>query len=107
MTLSLSMKVFDLHDKQGRLHAFEVSNLRIWRRGVVKVVKTIPSATITRVPLRFLSWFREEEFCEFTIGEKRFVALEPFGDNSRYLIAARPAGWCAELQLIRDKFAAY
>jgi hypothetical protein len=99
------MKIFDLRDKEGRLHAFEVHNTLLGRRGLLAVVKTIPGATITRKPLHLLSWFREEEFCEFTIGDRLFVAWEPFGDSSRYWIGTKPPGWCAELLLVRDAFA--
>lgn len=101
------MKTLDLLDKEGRLHAFEVENLLLGRRRVVKIVKTIPGVKITREPLRFLSWSREEEFCEFVVGDRRFVAWEPFGDNSRYWIGARPPGSCPELQIVRDAFIAW
>jgi hypothetical protein len=99
------MKTFDLYDKEGRLHAFEVHNALLGRRGLLAVVKAIPGATITRKPLLLFSWFREEEFCEFTIGDLLFVACEPFGDNSRYWIGAKQPGWCAELPAVRDAFA--
>jgi hypothetical protein len=79
------VKTFDLLDADGRLHAFEVENFPLGRRGLVRVVKTVPGATIIRKPSRLFSWFREEEFCEFAVGNRRFVADEPFGDNSRYI----------------------
>lgn len=100
------MKTFDQIDQEGRLHSFEVGAF-IGRRGVVMVVGTIPGAKLLRKPLRFLSWFREDEFCEFAVGDRLFVAEEPFGDNSRYWIATRPAGWCPELTIVRDAFLAW
>ena len=98
------MKTFDLHDKEGRLHAFEISNSGIGRRGVLKVVRAIPGARVTREPMRFLSWFREDEFCEFVLNDRTFIAQEPFGDNSRYWIGTRPPGWCPELNAVREAF---
>jgi hypothetical protein len=98
------MKTFDLYDKDGRLHAFEVNNALLGRRGLLAVVKRIPGATIIRRPLPLFSWFREEVFCEFSIGDRKFVAWEPFGDSSRYWIGTEPPGWCAELPLVRDAF---
>jgi|SRR5580658_4983966 hypothetical protein len=100
----MTVKTFDLLDADGRLHAFEVENFPLGRRGLVRVITTIPGATIIRKPLRLFSWFREEDFCEFTIGAKRFVANEPFGDNSRYWIGTIPPGWCAEITTVRDAF---
>jgi hypothetical protein len=99
------MKTFDLRDQEGRLCAFEVHNALLGGRGLLAVVKTIPSVTITRKPLLLFSWFREEDSCEFTIGDRLFVAWEPFGDNSRYWIGPKLPGSCAELQLVRDAFA--
>ena len=101
------MRTFDVLDEGGRLHAFEVENFPLGRRGLVRVVKTISGATIIRKPLRLFSWFREEEFCEFAVGERRFVACEPFGDNSRYLIGTIPPGSCPEITTVRDAFRAW
>lgn len=98
------MKTFDLYDGYGRLHAFEVNNALLSRRGLLTIVNTIPDVKIIRRPLRFFSWFREEVFCEFSVGERRFVAWEPFGDNSRYWIGAEPPGSCTELLLVQDTF---
>lgn len=101
------MKVFDLIDKEGRLYAFEVWNFGFGRGKVVRVIKTIPGVKITRNPLRFFSWFREEEFCEFSLGTQHFVAWEPFGDNSRYWIGPKSPAPCIELTTVRDAFAAW
>ena len=101
------MNTFDLFDKDGRLYAFEVENLQLGRRGLVRAVRTISGATIIRAPLKLFSWFREEEFCEVAIGERRFVACEPFGDNSRYWIGTKPPGWCPELAAVRDALRAW
>ena len=99
------MKTFDIYDKDGRLHAFEVDSVLLGRRGVLAVVRRIPCTTIIKKPRLFFSWFREDVFCEFSIGDRKFVAEEPFGDNSRYWIGTEPVGWCAELELVRDAFA--
>lgn len=98
------MKTFDLRDREGHLYAFEVNNVLLGRRGLLRVVRTIPSVRITRKPLVLLSWFREEEFCEFTVGDRRFVAWEPFGDNSRYWVGPQPLCRCTELSMVRDTF---
>ena len=100
------MKTFDLFDSDNRLYAFEIGNLRIGRRGVCRVVKTIPGAKLTRTPKLF-SWVREAEFCEFTVDGEIFAAEEPFGDNSRYWIGPKPPRWLPQTEKVRDAFACF
>lgn len=84
------MKIYDIHTKDGGLLAFEVENTFLGRRGVVRVVRSIPGARIVCAPVRILSWFREEVFCVFEVDGVPFKAWEPYGDNSRYWIG--PSG---------------
>ena len=97
------MKTYELLDTDGRVYAFEVNNSGLGRKGVCRVVETIPDATIIRRP-KFLSWFREEVFCEFDVDGKTFVAWEPYGDNSRYWIGPEPPRWLPQTQSVRDAF---
>jgi hypothetical protein len=97
------METYELLDEDGRMFAFEVNNAGLGRKGVCRIVETIPGAQITRRP-KFLSWFREEVFCEFSVGGKTFVAWEPFGDNSRYWIGPEPTEWLTQTQSVRDAF---
>jgi hypothetical protein len=98
------MKLYDLKDKDGRIFAFEIPNWRLSRNGVCKVVRSIPEAHVLRTP-RFLSRFREEEFCGFEVYGQKFKAREPFGDNSRYWIGPEPPHWCEQVEVARDAFA--
>ena len=98
------MKVYDLKDKNGRVFAFEVNNFLLGRRGVGKVVRTIPGARITRAPRLFSG---DDEFCEFEVEGKVFVAWEPWGDNSRYWIGPRPPEWCEQVATVREAFVRY
>jgi hypothetical protein len=41
------MKTFELRDKEGHLYAFEVNNVLLGRRGLLRVVRTIPGVRIT------------------------------------------------------------
>lgn len=101
------MEIYDLRDEQGRLYAFEIPNHRIGRRGVCRVIGRIPGAEVLRRP-KLLSWLREEEFCEFRLGGVRFVAWEPYGDNSRYWIGPQTRTSAApELSAIRAAFARF
>jgi hypothetical protein len=89
------MKVYDLKDAEGRVFAFEVDNIVLGRRGLCRVIRKIPGATLLRQPVRFLSWFRESEFCEFEMNGVRFSADEgPWGDDSRYWVGPKPPDGC-------------
>lgn len=98
------MRTFPLYDDDDRLLSFEIGNSVIGRRGVCQVIEAIPGAALLRKP-RFLSWFREAEFCEFTIGGERYIAEEPFGDNSRYWIGPVPPRWLPQTERVHDAFA--
>ena len=97
------MRVHDLLDEDGRVYAFEVSNTVIGRGGACAIINQIPGSKILRGP-RFLSWFREEEFCAFEINGQRFLVEEPYGDNSRYWIGSEPPVWCEQIDAVRRAF---
>jgi hypothetical protein len=99
------MKIYDLHDDQKRVFAFEIPNFGLGRVGVCRVVETVPGATLTRRPKKFLSWFREDKFCEFTVGGETYEVEEPFGDNSRYWVGPRPPRWIPQTERVREAFA--
>jgi hypothetical protein len=85
------MKLFEIRDSQGRVVAFEISNLFVSRRRVSRIVKSIPGARTTLSP-RFFSW-SQAVFCKFEIDGGNFLVEEPFGDNSRYWVGCDPPGW--------------
>ena len=97
------MRVDDIRDKEGRVFAFEVSNFFRARRDICGVASTIPGVRIIREP-KFLSWFREEVFCEFELDGVRFEAWEPYGDNSRYWIGPEPTRWVPQMEAVREAF---
>ena len=97
------MKTYPLKNDEGKLHAFEINNLRVGRLGVVRIVEKIPEAVVIKRP-KFLSWFREDEFCQFKVGSQLFTVEEPFGDNSRFLVGAEPPGWCPQLEIVEKAF---
>jgi hypothetical protein len=98
------MKIYELTDKNGRMFAFEVPSGFLGRRGACKVARSIPGVRILRSP-RFLSWFREEEFCEFELDGQHFKMWEPFGDNNRYWIGPEPVHGCPQIDAVRRAFA--
>jgi hypothetical protein len=80
------MRTWELRKNDGRLTGFEISNLLITRSGVIRTLKRIPGVTITKGE-RY-SERRHDDFCHFTLQGAEFAAIEPWGDNSRYLISA-------------------
>ena len=99
----IMMKTYPLKNEEGKLHAFEINNSWLSRNRVVHIAQGIPDVVIVRKPKMF-SWFREEVFCEFKVGEQLFTVEEPFGDNSRFLVGAEPPGWCPQLELVEMAF---
>jgi hypothetical protein len=97
------MKIYELKDERGRTFAFEVAVPLGGRRRVCSIVRRIQGVKITKAP-RFLSWFREETFCEFELGQVKFQAQEPFGDNSRYWIGPEDAVWHPEIDTLIRAF---
>jgi len=90
-------------DEGGRVVAFEVDNLALSRSRLCRKVSRIPGARITRRP-EFLSWWREEVFCEFELDGLMFEAWESYGDNSRYWIGPEPVRWIPEIEKLRSAF---
>ncbi len=100
------MKTFDLTDNEGRVFAFEIENSGIDRRRVCDLIRSIPGVESRREPRRW-RFSLDEEFCEFDLDGIRFVAWEPFGDNSRYWIGPKPPRWVSQIDTIRTAFQAY
>jgi len=93
------------HDDKGHVTGFEISNLLINRGGVVKLLRTIPTVTITKSPKRWA--LDDDDFVHFTMNEHLFKVIEPFGDNSRYWIVAEDAAGQGEVEGIRKVFDAH
>jgi hypothetical protein len=99
------MKVYDLIDKEGRVFAFEINNKFFGRMKLCKLVRSIPETQILKAPTyRSFHLKGEDEFCEFEISGQKFVAWEPYGDNSRYWIGPKPPLWCEQVEVIRSAF---
>ena len=83
------MKTSDLRDEQGQLTGFSVSNLLLSRHAVARVVGSIQGVEIIRKQKRFVFSARDD-FCEFVVDGKTFMAIEPFGDNSEFWVVPGP-----------------
>jgi hypothetical protein len=112
--IKVNVKIHPINDGQGRLFAFEVGNVLLGRRDLVRIVRAIPGATVLRGPRRLLR--SEETFCQFEVDGFAFEAFEPFGSNSRFVIGpdgerkARTADGTRQqmaIERVRDTFAAH
>lgn len=97
------MRVYDLHDQEGRVFAFEVNNFFLWRQGLIRIVSGIPGSRIAWRPS--LSWFSPDVFCRFEIDGVEFEAWEPFGDSNRFWIGPEPVRWVPQVEKVREAFA--
>jgi hypothetical protein len=100
------MKIYDGRDEKGALVYFEVPNHFLSRIAACKLVAAIPGANVT-FRQRPFTVFGEEIFCKFELGGKSFELWEPFGDNSRFHVAATPLTACTELETLRKAFEAH
>lgn len=83
------MTVYEIYNQADQLTAFEVDNTLLGRRGACRIVRSVSGVHIRKRPV-FWSWWREEVFCEFDLGDHTFQIWEPFGDSSRYWIGPEP-----------------
>jgi hypothetical protein len=100
------VKVYDGLNAEGKLVYFQVSNALLSRRAACRVVSRLPGVSILSRPSSAL-FGREDVFCKFAFGENHFELWEPFGDNSRFHISAKPIGPSDHLQQLRNAFAEY
>ena len=95
------MKIYRHLDDDGKpSRYFDVSNIFLTRRGAVRVVKSIPNVEMLRVPRYFQD---NEAFCEFKLNNKKFILIEPYGDNSRFEIVCDEE-YTKELEQIASTF---
>ena len=108
--LAGEMKTFGIKSDDGREFLFEVNNFHLGRRSLCRLVTRIPGCVVVRKPNRFRWSFEDEdELCEFELDGVRFVACEPFGDNSRYWVGPKsqkgiPSKWCPQVDRVREAF---
>ena len=97
------MKTTILRSDGGVAIGFRVSALFLGRHGVPRIIAAIPSAEIKRRQARF-SFSRRDDFCEFVVDGRTFLALEPFGDNGEFWIVAEPPMECPQIEIVRSAF---
>lgn len=97
------MKTRELKNEDGTITGFSVSNLFLSRHGVPRVVSSIPGASVVRKqrPFRFAG---PDDFCEFVVDGKTFLAIEPFGDNSEFWVVTEPPEECPQIAKVRQAF---
>jgi hypothetical protein len=71
------MHTYPTHNKKGDLIGFEISNLLISRGRVVRLLRTIPTVTITKLPKRWV--LDDDDFVHFKVNDYLFKVIEPLG----------------------------
>jgi len=100
------MRIYEIKDKQNRVFAFEIENILIGRRGVCRLVKTIPNVRFIR-GLKGHLWWADDTFCIFEVRGQIFHAWESWGDSSRYWIGPEPPKWCEQIEEVKMVFSKY
>jgi len=107
------MKTYDLKDESGRVFAFEVSNFLLTRGGACRLVRRIPGCRMIRWPRLFMRGPSEEKevFCEFEVDGVLFVAIEFWGDSSRFWVGPETENgvvpkWSPAVDRVRSAFSA-
>jgi len=100
----VAVKIRDMHNDDGVLTGFAVSNLVLRRRGVSRIIRSLTDARIIREQPTFRVGGRDD-FLEFVLDGITFLVIEPFGDNSEYWIVSEPTtGDSEQLRKTRDAF---
>jgi hypothetical protein len=97
------MKTKELRNKDGQLTGFSVANSFLSRHAVPRVVASIPGAQIVRKQRRFALAGRDD-FWEFIVDGKTFLAIEPFGENAEFWVVAEPPEECPQIAKVRAAF---
>ncbi|MBX6364960.1 MAG: hypothetical protein IRZ00_13910 [Gemmatimonadetes bacterium] len=97
------MQIFEILDDDGRLVGLEINRFPLGRRGVCRVVRSIPRVRVRKAP-RFLSWFSEEPFCVFELNGELYVASNRAGEEGRFRIAPKTPAACSQMERVRDAF---
>jgi hypothetical protein len=97
------MKTYERLDTQGRVVYFEVPNAMLSRWAACRLVSSVPGVSLTTSPNHW-PFGGDDVFCKFELDGKHFELWEPFGDNSRFHVAAKPLESCDALQHLRSAF---
>jgi hypothetical protein len=96
------MRVHELRNAEGALHAFEVSSL-MGRRAACKLAASIPGVSVSKTHTPFVS--HEGAFCEFELNGEQFLIEETYQDSSRYWVGPKHRSASDSLNLVLDHFA--
>lgn len=101
-TLAVTMRVHELRNSEGALHAFEVSSL-MGRRMACKIAAAVPGSRVTKTYAPFVS--HEGAFCEFELNGEQYIIEEPYQDSSRYWVGPKQSSAASSLTLVLEHFA--
>jgi hypothetical protein len=98
------MRVHELRDAQGLVHAFEISSL-MGRRMACRAAASIPGVRLTKKYKLFSFSSEDGAFCEFELNGEQYAMEEPFQDNSRYWVGPKPGSSANSLGVVLNHFA--
>lgn len=95
------MQLREILDDAGRLVGLEVDSFPRGRRGLCRILRTVPRVRIRRAP-RFVAWFSEEPFCVFEVNGEIYHAADRTGANARYWIGPKVPGAASQMERVRE-----
>ena len=100
------MKTYSLEDENGFQFGFEIDNIYIGLGKIIRLLSTLGG--ISKIKRRRLFDCKNEYHIEFDYLGEKIVVLEPYGDNSRYLIYPKETPDCKiDISEIENAFKQY
>ena len=99
------MKIKDLRTNDGVVSGFRIGASALSRSGCQKVIRTIPGVRIVRAHKAFRIFGSRDDFCEFVVEGKTFLAIDLYGENMEFwIVQEEPERDCPPLAQVREAF---
>jgi hypothetical protein len=99
------VKIDEMRNDAGVLTGFSVGGYLLSRSGCQKAIRRIPAVEIVRTHRPFRMFGARDDFCEFVVGGKPFLAIDLYGENMEFWIVQKDIERdCPQLEKVRDAF---
>jgi hypothetical protein len=99
------VQIDEMRNDAGVATGISVGGYLLSRSGCQKVIRTIPGVEIKRSHRPFRMFGARDDFCEFIVDGKPFLAIDLYGENMEFWIVQKdPERDCAPLEKVRSAF---
>ena len=89
----------------GVVTGFSIGGYLLSRSGCQKVIRTIPGVEVKRSHRPFRMFGARDDFCEFVVDGRSFLAIDLYGENMEFWIVQQdPEPDCPPLEKVREAF---